>query len=199
MNVKLRKNLAFTAGLIYEESFMINEYSCSVELLTVTDDHHEQNVAYDRIKGWVMNVLDGSIIIHSENPNLSAWQSTGARIMSMPEEPVDQIVGIMLYLKLNAMMENRMVATAVEVSSSQGDGMWYRHDAGDNVGTHFGTDGWWVDPRPNWSGAVLKKRGKVVNLDRQPEWSDFKLEWSQNDREKQDSVVFADFRRDEDK
>lgn len=199
MNVKLRKNLTFTAGLVYEDSFLINEYACSIELLTVTEDHHEQNVAYDRIKGWITNVLDGSIIIDADHPNLSTWQATGARIMSLPEEPVDQIIGILLYLKLNAMMENRMVVTAVELSSTQGDGMWYRHDAGENIGVHFAYDGWWVDPRPNWSGAVLKKHGKIVDLSRQPEWSDFRLEWAQEDQEKHDSVVFANFRRDEDK
>ena len=144
-------------------------------------------------------MLDGSIIIDAEHANFATWQATGARLMAMPEEPVDQIIGIMLYLKLNAMMENRMVVTAVEISSTQGDGMWYRHDAGENVGPHFGQDGWWVDPRPNWSGAVLKKHGKVVNLDRQPEWSDYDLDWSRGDRDQQDSVVFANFKKDENK
>ena len=199
MNVRLRKNISFTAGLVYQDSFLINEYSCSIELLTVSEDHDEQNIAYDRIKGWIMNVLDGSIIIDSEHANFATWQATGARLMAVPEEPVDQIIGIMLYLKLNAMMENRMVVTAVEVSSTQGDNMWYRHDAGENVGVHFGQDGWWVDPRPNWAGAVLKRHCKVVDLPRQPEWSDYDLDWNRGDRTQQDSVVFANFRRDEDK
>lgn len=199
MNVRLRKNIVFTSGLVYQDTFMINEYSCSVELLTVSDNHSEQNIAYDRLKGWIINVLDGAVIIDAAHSNLATWQATGARIVALPEEPVDQVIGIMLYLKLNAMMENRMVATAVEVSSTQGDGMWYRHDAGDNIGAHFALDGWWIDPRPTWSTAPAKKRGKVVNLERQSEWSDFRLDWTQEDREEKESVVFADFKKNENK
>lgn len=199
MNVRLRKNITFTAGLVYQDSFMINEYSCSIELLTVTDNHQEQNIAYDRLKGWIINVLDGAIVVDAVHPNISSWQATGARIVAMPEEPVDQVIGIMLYLKLNAMMENRMVVTSVEISSTQGDGMWYRHDAGENIGTHFALDGWWVDARPTWSNAPAKTQGKIVNLDRQPEWSDFNLDWARDNEENNDSVVFANFKRDEDK
>ena len=199
MNVRLRKNVTFTSGLVFDDAFLINEYACTIWLLTVTNDHREQNIAYDRMKGWITNVLDGAIIIDSSHHNIANWQATNARIIALPEEPVDQIMGIMLYLKLNAMMENRMVTTSIEISSAQGDGMWYVHTAGENIGENFSIDGWWIDPRPNWSAAAPKQDGKVVNLSRQSEWSDFGLDWSQDGQEKKDSVVFADFSRHDNK
>jgi hypothetical protein len=33
----------------------------------------------------------------------------GINVTTLPEEPVDQIIGMMLYYKLNAIMEGRMI------------------------------------------------------------------------------------------
>lgn len=199
MNVRLKKSFSFTAGLVYEENFLINYYDFDLHMLTVTDDHREQNIAYDRMKSWINNVLDGSIIIHDQSPSLDTWTNTAARIIALPEEPVDQIMGVLLYLKLNSIMENRLVVTSVEVQSTQGDGMTYIHNAGENVGTYFSQDGWWVDLRPNWGYMRPKEDGKIVNLTRQIEWNDYGLDWAERSEEARDSVVFADFRKDENK
>lgn len=199
MNVRLRKQLSFSTGLVYQDQFFINHYHMAMDLITVTDDIQQQNVAYDRAKVWIADVLDGSIMIDESNAKLSAWQDLGARVLVLQQDPVDQLVGIMLFHKLNAVMEDRMRVTALEISSSHGDDIFYLHEEGDDSGPAFAEPGWWDQSSPVWSHAPKKKGGKVVDLARQPEWNDYGLDWQPNGSQQDPSVVFAEFGRDADK
>jgi hypothetical protein len=199
MNVRLKKKFSWASGLVYDNRFCVNQYDVILNMLTVSSDHEQQNIAYDRMKVWINRFMDDSIMIHDQSEELDLFRKINGRVMVLPEEPVDQVVGIMLYLKLNAVMQNRIVVTDVEVSSKQGDHTSYIHSHGEALGA-LSTDGWWVDPRPTWyQQHVLNEDVKVVTLDRVPEWKDFDLDWEDNDRSDRDSVVFADFNRDEKK
>lgn len=197
-NARIKKNLEWQSALVFEGEFYINHYTATVNIITVSDDTDQQNIAYERIKLWVNRVLDSSILIDQDDPALKIWQSTGARVIALPEEPVDQIIGIMLYLKLNSIMENRMVISDVEISSTVGDHTGYLHNYNESVGQDLIQPGWWLDSRPLWHLENSRKsRGKVVNLDRIPEWSDYGLEW-EDSIDKKDTVVFANFNKDAD-
>jgi len=197
-NVRIKKNLEWRSALILEGAFYINHYTVKVDIITVSDDTDEQNIAYERIKLWITHVLDSSILIAQDDPTLKIWQATGARVLALPEDPVDQIIGIMLYLKINSIMENRMVVSDIEISSTVGDHTRYLHHHNESVGQDLNQPGWWLDSRPLWHLEKSRKsRGKVVNLDRIPEWSDYGLEWEDN-IDKKDTVVFANFNKDAD-
>lgn len=193
MNVRLRKSFSWSSGLIYNNTFLVNHYEISANILTVTTSSDEQNTAYERTRLWVDHTLENSILI-SQDSDLLARYSEGCRLLVFPEEPVDQLVGIMMYLKLNSIMQNRMVVTDLEISSSQGDYMKYIHSHGEALGP-LSEDGWWSDCRPIWATPGRSGDGKVVNLDRGPEWKDFDLDWTQAGSQHHDSVVFADFNR----
>lgn len=198
MNVKIKKSFAIYTGLVYEDRFMINHYSVTLNILTVSTDHTEQNIAYDRMKHWVYHIMDDGILVHDQNIETDCYRASNARVLALPDEPVDQNVGIMLYLKLNAVMENRMVITDIETYSRQGDNATYIHSVGDNLGKFEHEQGWWTDPRPSWSTVRSDKTGKVVNLDRAPEWHDHGLGWQQFDQQKNTDSVITAFKRDED-
>jgi len=199
MNVRLRRRFQMIAGMVYENDFAANQYIIDLDLLTVSDDADQQNTAYDRMKFWMHAVFEDSILISEHSERLAAWGDTGCRVLALPEEPVDQIIGIMLYLKLNSIMENRMVVTGVEISSAQGDNTVYVHSHGEALGV-LANSGWWTDSRPCWILPQSNRdHGKIVTLDRTPEWADHELDWEHGDHDRQDTVVFADFRRDADK
>lgn len=198
MNARLKKSFGFYTGTVFEDRFMVNHFNVELNLVTVSGDNAEQNTAYERMKYWIFRVMDDSILIENDSSKLQQYLDTGARLLVLPDEPVDQIVGIMLYLKLNAIMENRMVVTDVEIWSTQGDSMSYIHSHGENVGTGLAQNGWWVDPKPTWHAGRPRGDGKIVSLDRMAEWKDFGLDWNQDQDEAKESVVFANFARDED-
>lgn len=198
MNVRLEKEFAFSAGIVFEGVYNINQYMLKIRMYTNSDDHHEQNVAYERVKYWIHNVLDSSVIVQQDIENLQAFVATGQRVITVTEAPVDQIIGIMLYSKLNAITQDRLIITDVHISSVMGDGMTYLHNENESVGP-FAEDGWWQDPRPVFNDIDIRSRGdKVVTLGRPTDWKDLNLDW-QEAQEENNTVVFADFKRDETK
>lgn len=196
MNVRLKKTFGWYSGVIHKDVFVADHYTAEFSMITVSDNSEEQNIAYERMKMFMHGILDDAIFIRDNHQNIDTWNSTGARIVALPEEPVDQIIGIMLYLKLNAIMENRIVITDVEIWSKSGDSMSYLHSHGESLGA-LAMDGWWTDPRPCWTlPRDPDTKEKIVSLDRVPEWKDYSLEW-ENTTPPGDSVVFANFGKNE--
>ena len=197
MNVRLKKTFEFHAGLVYENQLTVNYYQLTLHLLTVSTDHFEQNVAYERMKYWIHEVMDQSILIGQNSDVIDSVDRLHERVIVMPTEPVDQITGIMLYLKLNAIMEGRLVVTDVEICSLQGDYTTFSHSVGESLGVDLSQDGWWADSKPTWNMQKTKDKGKVVSLGRVPDWNDYSLDWVEAENQKKDSVVFANFKKDE--
>ena len=197
MNVRLKRNLAWYSAVVHDDQFLINRYDAGFTLLTVTESHEEQNVAYERMKAWVYDIMADAIFISQTHPRLDAYRKTGAKVITFPGEPVDQVVGIMLHLKLNSIMENRIVVTDVELSSEVGDNMKYLHSAGESLGPLV-QDSWWVDSRPVFADAPRRGKNKVIALDRMAEWKDYDLAWDDAD-DAETKVVFANFNKNENK
>ena len=198
MNVRLQYDLEFLAGIYYEDQLQMNRYTVSLNLLTKSKDSASTNIALDRVKAFVHGALESTVFINQANMERAEFmQMMGIRVTTLPEEPVDQIIGMMLYYKLNAIMEDRMTVTALDVSSTLGDSVWYQHDEEDIAGP-FATDGWWYrasmqhesiecDPEP---GNVVK----VMSTG----WYELNLEWPENTASVSDNtVVYANFPRNE--
>jgi hypothetical protein len=190
MNVKLYRDFEFNCGIVYRGEFHINTYMARVKMVTDTEDESEQNISYLRLRHWIYNVLDSSVLISRDSEVLKQYQNTGQRVIEMPDEPVDQLMGIMLYLKLNAIMEGRMSVIEVELRSTEGDQVCYIHEQNDHIGP-FMSDGWWNESRP--ACHINRKRsGKIVSMPRMQEWKELELDW-EDESPLQDTVVIADF------
>ena len=187
MNVKLKKSFRFYTGLVYNNEFAINVYDATLHMTTVSMDSEHQNIAYDRMAYWIDQVLQDAVLIGSDSAVLDAYRATGQRLI------------VFLYLKLNAITEDRLAITGVELSSSYGDDVVYLHYAGEEVGLLSNT-GWWTDPRPFWSDTKKRKAvNKVISMDRMPEWSELGLAWEEPSDQQDNTVVFADFPKNENK
>ena len=198
MNVRLQYDLDFLAGIYYEDQLQMNRYTVSLNLLTKTKDSVSTNIALDRAKAFVHGALESTVFINQANMERAEFmQMMGIRVTTLPEEPVDQIVGMMLYYKFNAIMEDRTTVTGLDIASSRGDNVWYQHDEEDLSGP-FAEDGWWHrasmqhesierDPEP---GNIVK----VMSTG----WYELNLEWPENTAPVSDNtVVFANFPRNE--
>lgn len=200
MNVRLNRTFEFSSGIIYDDEFVINDYIVTVHLTTATSNTIDQNIAYERIKYWINFVLANSIIMNHEYAFKDTWLATGQRILLLPDEPVDQLVGMMLFLKLSAIVQDNFVITDIEISSIVGDDMCYIHSESDNLGP-MEQRGWWNDPKPTWITADKKKKSStnVIKLNRIPEWKDLDLEFDVSTPADKDPVVFVDFAKDDKK
>jgi hypothetical protein len=199
MNARIRQQFNFVAGLVYREHYVSNLYQLTLDMLTATDDADEQNVAYERIKYWVEDVLADSVLIQDSDPTLEAHRATGRRVHTLPEEPIDSVLGVMIYLKTNAIAENRMMVTEVALSSSEGRDVIYLHGSQEEEVEILTESGWWHESRPYCVDHKNRRKidSNVIALDRMPEWADLGLEWETTQEKK--SVVITSFTRDDDK
>ena len=196
MNVRLKYDLHFNAGVYYNSNTILNNYSLRLWMITNTELPEDQNTAFERMKYFVYNHVDNTMFIdRGEQEQCAKFLQAGLSITTMPGDPVDQLIGIMLYHKLNAIMEQRMTIVETELSSSQGQAMTYLHSEGENtLGVEAPT--WWLSADLAHSDFALPESEKVVSMQTTTAWRDLDLAWSElpPSMDHGNIVVFADFK-----
>lgn len=197
MNVRLRYNITFPAAAWFEEELMMTNYTVALNFLTQTLDPRDQNIALDRVKYFLINELHSTIFINqAEVERAEAFTDVGLNVTTLPEEPVDQVVSIMLYYKLNAIMEGRMKITELVMSSDAGDGIEYFHNENEHTDL-FPESGWWHEPTLCHSSVELDDETEgenVVSIGTNTEWEDQELGWAHEEVTTDlGQVVFANF------
>lgn len=175
-----------------------NQYHLTLDLVTACRDHESQNIAMDRMVYMLHEVFADSIMIASDDTDqIKLYRDAGLRVTTLPTDPVDQIIGLMLYCKMNAVCEGRMIINSISLCSDRGDHVWYLHDDYEYVGP-FQETGWWHEAMP--SQTHLRHSGEtVVDLKTKSEWSRLDLDWPSDAPDNSDGkVVFAKFDRDQD-
>jgi hypothetical protein len=203
MNVELQYSLEFPAMIYMPEdipwSIMTNRFEISLQMVTGTNNKKQINVAAERIKAFVMGELAHCIFVNQNfSEQAEMFAALGANVTTLPDDPVDQIIGIMLYCKLNAIMEGRMKITQLDISSELGDSVWYKHNEEYPLGP-FATNGWWFKSSPKHDNFVdPDAQDNVVHVGRDS-WLDYDLGWADDNQSFNKSVVYADFSRNENK
>jgi hypothetical protein len=191
--------MGFTAGIYYGGEMRMNHYSLTLNMVTNTNDAVSHNVAFERIKYFVYEKLDSSILInHTHLDKCQQYIASGIPISTLPGDPVDQLIGLMLYYKLNAVMEDRIVIEETEISSILGENMIYLHS--ENEITDIGSvPNWWTTADPV-SNDITLEADKIVNMHSNTLWREMNLCWpdSETSAETGNVVVFADFKNNND-
>lgn len=199
MNVRIQYHTQFSAGVHYDGQMIINHYKVTLNLTTISADAEDHNTALERVKYFIHYQLSNSIFISDEHSEqCQQYLTAGLKICTLPEEPVDQVIGIMLQSKLNAVMEDRMIVTQTEISSSIGDNIVYLHSDEEPLGP-FESVGWWQESDATYFDANLVDQEKVVTVNTNSTWRELGLNWNEDDSiiPGDDKVVFADFGKDE--
>lgn len=196
MNVRLHYEIGFLAGVYFDDRLQMNSYNVGMNLNTLTTDSADSNIALERVKAFVEG-LNSTVFMNSCWPmHEEMMREMGIDVTPLPEEPVDQIVGMMLYYKLNAIMEGRMEITQIELSSSLGDHVCYLHDDADPAGP-FLSDGWWSDPTARRSSKTETDTETNVVKITQKNWREFGLGWPESTDKISKNVVHANFNKNE--
>ena len=198
MNVRLRYSITFPASVWFEDALLTTNYSIAVNFLTQTLDPAEQNIALDRVSYFLLNELHSTIFINQTDvERAEAFDSVGLNVTTLPEEPVDQVVGIMLFHKLNAIMEGRMKITEITFSSDAGDNIEYFYSENEHSDL-FPSTGWWHEPTLRHNDITADDdegdNENVIAIDVDTEWREQDLAWSQPSATNDiGQVVFANF------
>jgi hypothetical protein len=200
MNVRLKYDLHFTAGIYHNDALRMNNYSLRLWMTTNTENPLDQNISFERIKYFIYSQMDSTIFINNnEQDACKHFVQAGLNITTIPGDPVDQLIGIMLFYKLNAIMEDRMIVVETELASTYGENMTYLHSEGETT-SGFEQPAWWSQADLTHSDFELPNSTKVVAMSNSVAWRDVELAWAQTSAESDtgNSVVFADFKNTDD-
>lgn len=173
MNVRLNYSIDFTTINVFADKIVPNIYHCDVSLLTNTEESYAQNIAFERLKYFIWEIFEGSVLIKYDNPNVEAF--TGLipeKIIEMPENPFDQIVGMVLFCKLNSIFEEMLLIEELKISSRVGGEIVYNIDLDDNFTTFAAHDS---DSAPWWLKPNLLTTS--VETEEDASWEDLSLSW----------------------
>ena len=178
MNVRLEKNFSFLASTYLDNSVLSNKYMLQIEFMTNTFDHLEQNTALDRLRHMLYNKFSNRLFIDQEQKNIAdQFSQLNFKTVTIPGAPVDQLIGIMLFVKLNAVMEGRLIITQIKLASELGDELFYLQDSEEEYGP-FEESGWWHDTTDSVETHETSI-GNVVTLVKTQDWESFGLAWDQ--------------------
>lgn len=197
MNVRLQYDVDFPAGVYFENTLQINSYSVVMSLLTGVNDPVRINIAMERLKAFMHSELLNVVFINRAHENeAELLQALGTNICTLPDEPVDQIVGLMLYCKLNAIMEGQLEIVSLDIKSALGDEVWYQHDEEESLGP-FERDGWWH--KNSTQKETLDPDGTPENVVKVQStgWKEYGLEWPEETKESTTKIIYPKFKRDE--
>ena len=201
MNVRIRCDFNFGAGVHYDSQYRVNNYSLRLWMATNHADSAMHNVALDRVKYFIYNELDSTLFINADNrEQCQRYLMAGLDITTLPTEPVDQVIGIMLYHKLNAIMEQHMIIVETELSSMLGDNITYLHSDNELINGIELAD-WWTTPDLVHCDRNIAQTESVLALPQASAWRDLDLAWPEyaSDLDPGNVVVFADFKGNETK
>jgi hypothetical protein len=200
MNVRLQYDMTWKAGIWFENRLQLNSYQIELMIITNTSDPDDQINCMDRINHFIYEEMNDTIYINQNDlDQIALLSAAGIKITTLPESPIDQVIGWIVFLKLNSILENRMVITDIKIQSDLGDNIRYLHSADESFGS-IESPGWWNDPSPVHS-AVNPNAGKrrIVKLNPGTSWKKLDMSWSSDAEEPHpaNTVVFAQFNKDD--
>lgn len=182
MITRIEKDLYFVAGVHFKGAFHINTYDIMLSMLIETDCPKQQQVAMERLDFFMKEIVTNSIFIDEEKEEeIQKYAAAGLNIITLPDEPYDQVVALALLLKLNAIMENRIKITDMIIGSLLGDGIRYPIvvETAENAKIMLGNN-WWHNndtETTNKCDFLFGQPNNVVKLFDDSVWALYNLSW----------------------
>lgn len=194
MTISISRDFEFQAGIYFQGSFTMNFYDLTVYMDVNTESIREQNVAMERIKYFLNTCLENGIFIQdNENKVIEKYQSAGFKVSTLPEEPYDQIIALLLLVKLNAITEKKLIITDVVLGSRLSDNVKFSCDLESPLGP-FSDSGWWSCSNANTTDLnKVAKKDKIVKLIKHQmhDWEHVDLDWDEQAEKKQTEIIFT--------
>ena len=115
-------DLTWTTGwesvISYDDQLLPTRYQLKTFFDIATDDSNEQNIAFDRIKFFVDNVMQDGIFCHIDDPKINFFMNNlKQKLVTFVQPPQDLTVVSHIFSKFNQIAEDRLVVQRMELSS----------------------------------------------------------------------------------
>lgn len=194
MYARIEREFEFQAGIHFENNFIINSYNLQLQMGVMSEDLHEQNIAFERIKYLIEYSLENSVFIdYKEKTAIDAYLKAGIKVCVLPEEPFDQIIAAVLLSKFNTIAENKLFVVEIKILSKISDGVSF-YLTQDEAETFAKTeDVWYTENSARINDKKVNKKEKIVELKKEnTDWNSIGLGWKSVDSDKTgNKIVFT--------
>lgn len=178
MSTRIEKEFVIGAGIHINDTFLINQYIINLSMMVETDIVREQSIAMDRIEYFLHHVFENSILLSDkESEVIEKYKLANLQTILLPDDPYDQIIGMVLLLKMNSILEGRLVITDLTIESKCSEGVRF-HIISEIAETLYGDEGWWTVNSLRINDLENLKENKVVKLF-ENEWASLGLTWKE--------------------
>lgn len=176
-NTRVQKDFTFLSSIHFENKFLVNLYEMNASMIIETNDPREQNIAIERMSYFLSTVTEESIFVQDlEKDAISKYEQAGIKVCTVPEEPYDQILGLILLNKCNAVMEGRIHVSDIIFGSKLSNLIKFELTSDMAINEYPGKY-WWNHASLSTQNPT-KKKDKIVKLfDEQIDWADLELTW----------------------
>jgi hypothetical protein len=177
-NTRIERDFCFQTGLHFEDKFHIGVYDITMSMLVETESIKEQNIAMERIIYFLHEVMQNSVLVSTSKQDvIRQYQNVDLRVCELPEEPYDQILAMVLLLKLNSIAEDRLKITDLVIGSSLSDGVRF-NIVSEVAESAFSGKHWWNSPcvAMNSRDFEICDQSKVIKLFTD-DWVNLGLSW----------------------
>jgi hypothetical protein len=174
---RIEKDFSFLASLYFHEHTVVNQYNMTLFIDVATDDEEEQLTAIERIQFLLKCYIEHSVFVCQEHKaQISLLEKAGLTVIALPDEPYDQIVGLILLRKFNAITEGRLIVTEIKFGSRLSADIRFHNDIEESE--EFSEPAWYNDPALTIHNTDKKsKKDKVVKFEQLEDWNKIGLNW----------------------
>jgi hypothetical protein len=191
LSTRIERDFSFQAGVHFEGSFIMNIYNLTLAMEVETESITEQNIAMDRIIYFLEDSLANSVFVQtSDKKAIEKYTQADIKVCTVPEEPYDQIITMLLILKLNNITEGRLNITDIFLESELSDSVRFSYDIETARHNPFGNKGWWLETSTSMNNIEKNtKKEKIVRLVKHNDWANVGLEWEK--KTKASEILFT--------
>ena len=179
MTTRIEKDWEFNSGLFLSEKLILNSYKITCSMTVETEHIREQNIAMERLNFFIEEIIDSCIFLQKDDKIIPELKKLGIKICILPEEPYDQIIGMILLLKLNSILENRLIITDLIIQSKIGDEI--KFNVIQEIAESFFSGNNWYNSTEICLMDIQKendKKTKIVKLF-SDQWAELGLSWKE--------------------
>lgn len=195
MATKIEREFIFQAGVHFEGEFLMTTYELSLSMEVETASIKEQNIAMDRIYYFLHECLGNSVFVEAiDTKTIEKYLQADIKVCTLPDEPYDQIITILLLIKLNAIADGKLRVNNISLKSGLSDDVKFLYSMYELETTNIPiliNKGWWTDSSTSISDlAKFNKKDKIVKLVKPYcDWSTIGLDWEQK-QHKTTEIIF---------
>lgn len=185
MNARIYKEFSFLSAIHTEDNYAINSYQIGLHIEVNTIEIREQNIAMERIKFFLSQLEDCVFINEEEKAATENYKRAGIKVCTLPDDPYDQVIGVVLLKKMNAITENKLIVYDLSIVSLVCDDIKFFVSINDQTEYDDIKNVWYTQNNAAISeeNKRINKKDKVVSIKKSTlDWSNFGLVFKENEQ-----------------